>query len=76
MISSKKGNNHALNVDSFAFISNFYIFSHLTLTVIFLDDKSMNIIEVIDMTLRKYYVIWPSENCKVLLQSFWGNKQI
>lgn len=49
MISSKKGNNHALNVDSFAFISNFYIFSHLTLTVIFLDDKSMNIIEVIEI---------------------------
>lgn len=37
---SKKGTNHALNLDSFTFNSDFYIFSYLTLSITFLDDKS------------------------------------
>jgi len=36
----KKGISHALNHGSFAFNSDFYIFSHLTLSITFLDDKN------------------------------------
>lgn len=40
LMCSKKGISHALNLDSFAFNSDFYIISHLTLSITFLDDKS------------------------------------
>lgn len=40
LMCSKKGISHALNLDSFAFNSDFYIISHFTLSITFLDDKS------------------------------------
>lgn len=66
---SKKSTYHALNLYSFTFNSDFYKFSYIFRLFLMINPMN-NIIITEQITLRKDYIVWPSEYCRILLQYF------